>query len=667
MCMNIQIVDDNQQFADAIRAQLASLNGLQCQVTRPRSTDNAFKFSGTLVGPTMSDTIVLINLNLSIGSRKRQHQQGAEVLTWLRVKGMKNHCILYSFQDPRAIGARARQNLVLFSRGTSLVRLPINLAECELTVLKNELAENENLKTYLQSSFNISEFRHRDANWWGVKALWDVYRVATGELEKEYPASVKNRLSDINNAVGSFLHGLEVSDVNAFIDQLRDERTLLLANLDSELSKTIESAEKLNRDQQDWQEYISELRRSRTDLQTAQNSVDGELYKSFSHDAQRLMADISTASEETERIGMELTTSLERVERLRSEIQSCENILASIDIEAREQLFGATCVHPSNPCNLLMIDDNAKNGWEEIFKLMLPAVSVKSVVPDKKYENRIDDLYFDVIKKQIETLEKQTLPLLILLDLRLFDEAERSIDIENVSGRVLLNLIRQDFKCIPVLITTASNKVWTFQKLVNQGADAYWTKEGLDELRDASDSVRNYCRLQFLVRRLTDGRYQLLQKLTEYAVKFEKTKASHWSAGPLFWPNGETSVPDTDAISQVLVDSAAVLKNYLHNFYLGFGGSVAISEAFIVSGLINKLCGIYENIHPGIDPGMTERELWDRGDHFANVLRVARNRCSHATYSSPCSWAMLSRSVERVIDYLDRNIAPIAVPAASVI
>src|SRR6201999_2293794 len=78
----------------------------------------------------------------------------------------------------------------------------------------------ENLKFYLKSVFDVSKFRHRDANWWSMKVIWDVHRIAmAGNFHNDYPRHVRDNISKLNNAVGVFLNELEVVNISKKIEE----------------------------------------------------------------------------------------------------------------------------------------------------------------------------------------------------------------------------------------------------------------------------------------------------------------------------------------------------------------------------------------------------------------------------------------------------------------
>lgn len=165
--------------------------------------------------------VLFINVNLIVGQEKRQNHKGIELLTWLRIKEALNHCVLYSFQNAEAILRANDNNRLLISKGTTFIQLPNDFSAIELAVIANEKATLENLKTNIKPMFNVGKFRHRDANWWGVKQLWDVHRVATsGKFRDDYPQHIKNNLTDLNNAVGVFLNELDEIDLANYIKKI---------------------------------------------------------------------------------------------------------------------------------------------------------------------------------------------------------------------------------------------------------------------------------------------------------------------------------------------------------------------------------------------------------------------------------------------------------------
>src|SRR5262249_54552771 len=167
--------------------------------------------------------------------------------------------------------------------------------------------------------------------------------------------------------------------------------------------------------------------------------------------------------------------------KIAAELKRHESTLNNIFAKERKRLFrsdDASSVHRA--FNILLIDDKAHDGWELVFKSLFRNAYIEQIVPRNHYVRNIEALYEDQVREPMSRLSTSPDPSIVFLDLRLFDETERSIEIGNVSGKLLLARIRKDFKGVPVLITTASNKIWSFRELINLGADAYWVKEGMD-------------------------------------------------------------------------------------------------------------------------------------------------------------------------------------------
>ena len=131
---------------------------------------------------------------------------------------------------------------------------------------------------------------------------------------------------------------------------------------------------------------------------------------------------------------------------------------------------------------VLYIDDEADKGWGSV---------LQNIFEDKFNVNK-----FEVVKQLSEAKEFLNEEYdLILLDLRFGEKDHSHNDIKTYGGYKLLNDIRQlDSKnfATPVIIFTASNKIWTLNTLFEKGADSYFTKEHPDSADDFDFSINNY-------------------------------------------------------------------------------------------------------------------------------------------------------------------------------
>jgi CheY-like chemotaxis protein len=136
--------------------------------------------------------------------------------------------------------------------------------------------------------------------------------------------------------------------------------------------------------------------------------------------------------------------------------------------------------------NVLLIDDEAKNGWQEVIeKVFFNGNSIDIA------DNKLD---------AIEKVKNKKFDL-IFLDIRFGEEDHKVFDICKMSGyQILTKDIRSTFKSLnfstPVLAFTASNKVWNIFELLDAGADDYYIKEHPDNASDIDFSKKNFIRLK---------------------------------------------------------------------------------------------------------------------------------------------------------------------------
>jgi hypothetical protein len=123
------------------------------------------------------DDVLFISVNFKFSNTNRSEQTGIELLIWLRLIGITNHCVLFSFETIHALLNRQPKYLVATSSGTSFVQLPIDLDKIDLSELKGIIKDNENLKFCLKAAFSIQEFRHAYANIWGLKRLIEAHEL----------------------------------------------------------------------------------------------------------------------------------------------------------------------------------------------------------------------------------------------------------------------------------------------------------------------------------------------------------------------------------------------------------------------------------------------------------------------------------------------------------
>lgn len=133
----------------------------------------------------------------------------------------------------------------------------------------------------------------------------------------------------------------------------------------------------------------------------------------------------------------------------------------------------------------LLIDDMAHHGWKSILEM--------AVIKESNC--------LDVAVNYEEALEKiKSVWDIIFLDMR-FSESDFSVDnFNNYSGFRLLKEIRKNFDsinfCTPIILITASNKIWNIDAFQENGIDGFYIKEHPDYRFDKQTSRNNLENLQ---------------------------------------------------------------------------------------------------------------------------------------------------------------------------
>ena len=153
------------------------------------------------------------------------------------------------------------------------------------------------------------------------------------------------------------------------------------------------------------------------------------------------------------------------------------------DAETQEETICSKLIDATGK-NILLIDDEADKGWDDVLRKMLPNSEFKTIKEEvPNYENLSDDA-----KKTIESGKYD----LIFLDLRMNGVAEEeTLRPNDFSGMKILNYIKKLNKGNQVIMFTASNKAWNMKALVDAGADGYYIKESPEYAFPTTYSISN--------------------------------------------------------------------------------------------------------------------------------------------------------------------------------
>jgi CheY-like chemotaxis protein len=130
---------------------------------------------------------------------------------------------------------------------------------------------------------------------------------------------------------------------------------------------------------------------------------------------------------------------------------------------------------------ILLIDDRANKGWRQLLEMIFPiqGIQVVPAISVEEAKQSLEDKY-DII----------------FLDVRLERDDHNHRDVKKYSGFKVLEYIKSDFLNVnfstPIMLFTASNKIWSIQEFLNYGVDAFYVKEHPDYLFSKETSRSTY-------------------------------------------------------------------------------------------------------------------------------------------------------------------------------
>ena len=590
--MKYIIIDDNTKYAEKLLAELKEEGEV---ISSESYVLNELANKINVKAKNEIDTVLLININLKAKNSNRQEQKGIELLIWLRIKEILNHVVLYSFETLHSLLNRNPKHLITTSQGTTFVQLPDAFKDLQNNLSKKQedktkyLADPDNVRETLKPAFSIEKFRHREANWWGVKQLWDINN-SIYDLNDKYPSDIEENLKKLENYIAKALYEYNDMAINKGLEELLTQK----------------SSDKNNKIDLEVQGRMKRMR-----------NLENEISNS------------NLTGKEEERKQDEIKRIKNSISKLESEKK--ENIRIDKTLFIQELVEIKRMIKEGNPA-IMYIDDNAEKGWADVILKMLGNVTIESIVPIEKYKNRIKEFFIEIVKPLLPGNFT-----LIILDLRLYDEIGVNLSPEKLSGSLLLNEIQVHFPDIPILVITASNKAAAYKTLITLGADAFWTKEGIDEHKMAVDSISSYKQFIDFVQKLHSKEYLYLRKLLEIE---KKCNGNLWWCDHK-WINGDETKVNINDVNDVVRQIAKLYKAFLHRFYINEDGNID-ERVFFLTSLINKIGLIVELIHgmkiEGSDKEKSREKFKElssaiqmkRIDTLGFKIREYRNQTSHA-------------------------------------
>ena len=191
--------------------------------------------------------------------------------------------------------------------------------------------------------------------------------------------------------------------------------------------------------------------------------------------------------EHNQKLNFQLHECLRKRARMLEKAKSCLEPLSKTGnvghlVNMCQSKFGLskTVFQDADQLVVWMVDDQCANGWGQLINSMLQGSNIlletfsssQDVIESIKLTNLDETAYT---------------PHLALVDLRLTkeDEGLESYNSKDLSGFSVVTALLEQWRELPIMITSASNKLWNLEKAIQKGASAYWRKS--DEI-DATDS-----------------------------------------------------------------------------------------------------------------------------------------------------------------------------------
>lgn len=608
--------------------------------------------------------IFIINLNYIFEGLLRSQNQGILLLKLLRLHRFHQHCVVYSFLSREQLLLQDPKNLILFSDGITFIRMPENLNQLDVDSLKNKKSP-ENLSEYFKAETKLPDDRHFFANWWGVLRLWEVQKaveniVSTPDIDA-FESKILSSVREMNSYDGllaryikknreknleSFFKQLIAKKEEKFKEDSRNQDTLR-AEID-ELNKEKElldiKLEPLNQVFQKQEDKIIErLRKLITKLPSpVQKKINeitetqNEIHEKISTD-ENLIEILNDIDIEKNNIESERKKINEQIKNKIDFLTNNTAFPSSFSLDKIKQKLAA-----SKPV-IVFVDDQAEDGWSSILQRMIYGEETENFVTIIPQRDTTEEAITQNILRVMETHKVE----LLILDLRLKGEKGHDLKPEHISGfQVLKRLKNARIEC-PVMITSASNKLWSFNETQVLGANAYWLKEGLDDNHDLAWSVENYLRLLELIYALcfSESYILLYKKVLNNIKSIERANQQFW------W----RSKIDNKQILDILNYAFEILEKYI-NGKLQRHNELE-SDNYLVSLSVIILSRILEIIFPELQnkPNLGDRmrEHIDKisglkYDDFNKLIPI-RNEAVH---SFSINYADLEKFTELFFDLL---------------
>jgi CheY-like chemotaxis protein len=617
-------------------------------------------------------SIIYINaLNDSVNTKKDSDNEsssfGINVLEWLRIKfNCLQPIVLISTSNSEEWLTHSPKDVLIVSPAVKYYKVN---SEDLIYFLNNVtlyppkgLVSIDVIKPFLKSKFDLFKFRHSEANTYGLKTLFDIQSLIKKpkELEKLiYPEQLEREIDNLKYYALDLLYpsASRKKRIDSYVIKVKEDLILKLSEINKKNDFTGYSSEDLIELKDAYEKDLV--------------SVDDAIFQLKNFDQTE---GIIEYEKEAEKIKSEISKIYERLATIEKEL----HLDSELDWSNAPNLKPIRVGVESK--NVLLIDDQASLGWTLAYKTILKLKNIDVIEPSGK--NDIENII-----KEVDTKLKAKDYDIIFLDLMLFKDEITSVHIE-LSGIQVLKHLKKLYPHVPVLVTSASNKIWSFKEVINSGGYAYWMKEGIDSLFDFDNSLNNYNNLISTFNKIIkNDEFRILKKLGEFSKELSSVNFRAWWTNPNFKWNVDT-VTHRAQHYEIL---NSINKSNINSLKRTFKNAVDIYRAIVIESLnqtklsrslkplldmvILELVKCIEIIHLYRKPRTSYNSINQnticnaRGDNTAVDLLKYRNNSAHYVYGNRViSLDKLDEFLNIIIPYLSsRNFEVDAVIQEEVI
>ena len=226
-----------------------------------------------------------------------------------------------------------------------------------------------------------------------------------------------------------------------------------------------------------------------------------------------------------------------------------------------------------------LIDDESDKGWETVFSEIFNSSNFKSIYPNSDSLLSPKEKFKDFMKNfNLNNINYD----LVILDLRLFETTDDiTVDIESLqklSGIQILNISKNKFPTTPVIISTASDKAWNYENIINSGANGFWTKESPNLNYSETHSFNNLYNLLKNIEKCLQWRintYDIITKINDIYKNFSKNITK----------SNQILIKKKTIFSQLHMPYSIFLKNYSNQS--GYEFSFESAWGLLLNDIVN--------------------------------------------------------------------------------